>query len=1174
MPIFTAIVAVVTTIAATTVGKYLIAAAVNIAVNYVVAALFTDQPVPGDDAGATPAQAESMSYASVDVGFQLGSRQQLSPGTTNKLPVVYGATLVKPIIVDAKISKDQKTMFYVCALSEAPSAGNSISFTDPSTASGRNGRPLVYWGDKRIQFKGDDYTMCDRLVDDYNGGQADDKYDSKIQVWLYNDGSESGQYGAPNAAQVLDSPNIDPESIPWTNTTDYAMHRCAFAIVRVKYDQEIGLTGLQELSFYVNNSNRQPGNVIYDYLTNARYGCGLSTSLVDTPSFSRLNTYSAKTITYNKTNQDGVTTAVTGPRFEINGSVDTTKTNWDNLLLLAKCCDSWLRWDERVAKWAVVVNQSYTQAGLTINDLPIILCDTQYEDIGTMSITGKKVMHAVGGLSIQPIDLNATYNKAEVQYINSDTRYSTSMEYLSVNSSLLSANEPENQLTVQVPFATNAGQALFIGKRRLAQSREDLVITVKLEHSGIQLEAGDIVRIYHKQYGWTSDVLPDGKLFRVTEIREEKSAEGSLGVQIAAFEYNNDIFEFIDINSFLPKDNTALKNPNIFDYPKLLNVSDSSEASVVPHFIVNAVTPTIGITTALELWYYEAPTGLSSTQLAAANFKLLMTQQPKLTPTYEAEETVSILVSTLPGNLDGMVYYIKVRALGTVRKSPYSQEILSFKWNPIGQTDDTSGLLPGGLSLIWNHNWITSAGTGTHSYQELYSATIPTLNADAPPSETITYDIELKNWSGITDFTWKDFSGTETTRLAVLYKIDPWTSPYSTKFHDWKKIAVSTDGMKMVAVPTTEATTFINDYLYKSVDAGLTWTELTASGQRAWTGATISDNGLIISAVTADTNAVYRSINGGTSFTTTVISTSYTNYSDIASSVNGTTLAVTCPGSGTVFTSSNSGATWTKRFTSAYNWQRVCMNSNGTIMYAYRIDTATQLGYLYISTNSGVTWVYNSAAGTYKWTSIACNQSGDKCIATSQGPTDTGGIIYVTTNTGATWSAKTAAGSRLWTASWINNAGSIMYATDFGGYVYSSKDSGANWSYNISSGQRAWSCIAGNPTTSVIIAGGINSYLYRYENQTEINPGLGTWRILAEVDPTVATWTYALVANSGNLAIGNDLVNASIVLAKKESPVFAVVALSKTGADKLSTTNSITLAATPTKTVSIKRREV
>ena len=633
----------------------------------------------------------------------------------------------------------------------------------------------------------------------------------------------------------------------------------------------------------------------------------------------------------------------------------------------------------------------------------------------------------------------------------------------------------------------------------------------------------------------------------------------------------------LNINNSIISNNTALTNAGggiDINIGCILNITNSSEASIIPHFVVNAITPTIGITTALELWYYEGAPGLTATQLAAVDFKLLMTQQPKLTPVYDENTSIGILVSTLPGNTDGLVYYIKIRALGTVRKSPYSQEVLSFKWQPIGTADSTSGILPGGLSLSWNHNWITSAGTGTHSFQELYSAVIPTLNADAPPTENITYDVTLLNWTGITDFTWKDFEGTETTRLAILYQIEPWTVPYQAKFHDWKKIAVSTDGMKMIAVPTTEATTFLNDYLYKSIDGGLTWTALTASGQRAWSGATISDTGLIISAVTSTDTTLFRSINGGTSFTTTVISASYTNYSDIASSTNGTTIVVTCAGSGTVFTSSNSGAAWTKRFTTAYNWQRVCCNSTGSIMYAYRVDTTTQQGNIHISTNSGVTWVQSTTAGTYKWTSIACNSAGDRCIATAQGPTDTGGNIYTSANTGSTWTMRAAAGSRLWTASWINNAGTQMHATDFGGYIYTSKDSGVTWTYSISGGQRPWTCISGNPTTSTIIAAGINSYIYRYEDQTEINPGLGTWRIMHEVDPIVASWTYNLVASSGNLAIGADLVTASIVLAKKESPVFAIVALSKTGTDMLSTTNSITFAATPTKAVDIKRREV
>jgi len=42
-----------------------------------------------------------------------GSRVQLPPASNNKLPVSYGTAYLAPIITDAKISEDQKTMWYV-----------------------------------------------------------------------------------------------------------------------------------------------------------------------------------------------------------------------------------------------------------------------------------------------------------------------------------------------------------------------------------------------------------------------------------------------------------------------------------------------------------------------------------------------------------------------------------------------------------------------------------------------------------------------------------------------------------------------------------------------------------------------------------------------------------------------------------------------------------------------------------------------------------------------------------------------------------------------------------------------------------------------------------------------------------------------------------------------------
>jgi hypothetical protein len=75
----------------------------------------------------------------------------------------------------------------------------------------------------------------------------------------------------------------------------------------------------------------------------------------------------------------------------------------------------------------------------------------------------------------------------------------------------------------------NYVQAKFIAIRRLLQGREDLIITLKTDYSGIQVEAGDVIRVTNETYGWTD------KLFRVSNVIEEKDSEGNLFASFTGF---------------------------------------------------------------------------------------------------------------------------------------------------------------------------------------------------------------------------------------------------------------------------------------------------------------------------------------------------------------------------------------------------------------------------------------------------------------------------------------------------------------------------------------------------------------------------------------------------------------------------------------------------------------
>ena len=68
-----------------------------------------------------------------------GGRVQLPPATDNILPLIYGKAYVSPVITDAKISTDQKTMWYCCTLSEVPASG-SYTFGD------------MYWNGNKLKL--------------------------------------------------------------------------------------------------------------------------------------------------------------------------------------------------------------------------------------------------------------------------------------------------------------------------------------------------------------------------------------------------------------------------------------------------------------------------------------------------------------------------------------------------------------------------------------------------------------------------------------------------------------------------------------------------------------------------------------------------------------------------------------------------------------------------------------------------------------------------------------------------------------------------------------------------------------------------------------------------------------------------------------------------------------
>jgi hypothetical protein len=420
---------------------------------------------------------------------QVGNRVQVPPATDNKLPVAYGDTWLNPIITDAIISTDNQTMWYVLAFSEKTDSGN-IKFDE------------VYWGDKLIAFNKDNPSEIDGWYDRENN-ELNVRAAGKVSMWFYNNGSNSTgtqhyvydtapgvTYGATTqtAISVLQDPDI-LESQRWTSSD--TMTDTVFAIVRIKYDQGIGLTGLPTITARVKNTLNQPGSVLIDYLKNTRYGCAIPQANIDTNAFTALNDYSSETLSI----INGATSTSTSfTRYEINGIIDTKVDCLTNVISIADTADSWIQWNEKTGQWGVKINQSLFDAGIATDEITVINKD-----------------NIIGGINVTPLDLNNTYNSFRVTFPNKDIKDQTDFRYYELDAEDFSPNEPANEMNLRLPLCNSSPQAEYIGYRKLFGSRQDYTINFTMDYSGIQIDAGDVIGLSHEVFGWgPSYVMPLG----------------------------------------------------------------------------------------------------------------------------------------------------------------------------------------------------------------------------------------------------------------------------------------------------------------------------------------------------------------------------------------------------------------------------------------------------------------------------------------------------------------------------------------------------------------------------------------------------------------------------------------------------------------------------------------
>jgi len=756
-----------------------------------------------------------------------GVRQQVPPATTNSIPIVYGDAYLGGIFVDAVLSTDQKTMYYVMAVSQiSPNGQFSFDYSTNHTTS------KMYWQDQTVAFDPVDLTKVASLKD--GAGNLQTKIAGNLYIHLYTS-TEAGVITPLNGTQL-------PSSVMGGSDIDVAqrwiasgrqMNGLAFAIIKMIYNRDAGTTQMQPVTFktshYLNSTGvAKPGDVWYDYITNTKYGCSMSPSIVDAATATALNTYSDQTITYTPSGGG----SATQPRYRINGVLDTGQDVLSNLDQIMLACDSWNQYNAATGKWAVVINKAES-ASFSFDDSNII-----------------------GEIRVSAFDIASSINQIQAQFPSKLNRDQSDYVYLNTPANLLFANEPVNKYTINLSLVNDSVQAQYLANRMLEQAREDLIVTFATTYNGIQVDAGDVISVTNSAYGWTN------KLFRVIKVSEASLPDGNLGASLELNEYNSQVYDDVSITAYSPAPNSNLSNPNFFSALAAPTVSNINTTATIPHFDVLCVIPATGRVTEVTLFYTTV------TSPTTSDWKVWGAQTASNSQPFVPSATLAFDNLNLPTD----TYYFAFKVANESGASVLSAISTAFSWAPNPTTSAVAG------TFLATYSPIVMQVPRNSSLVPSFTGLITQLYGSAAGGAIEFVASQTDSDAAFVNNTWR-IGGSATTGNADITTTGGLTLPAPTDggtYAQWGIPTAMTSSPATLTVPVryksslgtvTQAATAILQYVFS--DQGATGTPGTNGNQSAdvalyqWSTTTPSNpNGQSTYTWATATNSAYTGTNG------------------------------------------------------------------------------------------------------------------------------------------------------------------------------------------------------------------------------------------------------------------------------------------------------------------------
>ena len=379
--------------------------------------------------------------------------------------------------------------------------------------------------------------------------------------------------------QTTADSDLVSESTPWTS--NHILNGNAYMYVRLKYDADQFPNGIPNISAIVRgkkiydprqdststhydasvgvNTHRvndastwtwsqNPALAVRDYLVDTQYGLGETASAINSAALVTAADYCDVDTDINS---DPI------PALQINGVVDTANSRKENIDSMLSAMGGMLVYSG---------GQYYVRAA-------------QYL---TPSVTVDETM-MVGQIQVQTRQSRRSqYNGVKGVFLSKEKNYVVADYPAQISSTYATDDGDPIYLDMPLPFVTNNEQAQRLAKIGLLKSRQQTVITVPLNLSGLKFKAGDFIYIDNDKLGW------DGKAFEVLDYGIAVDNDGSIRVDVRCIETAASIYNWLsnDAADFLSGGEITLYDGKTTQPPTSLTATESprinSDGAVIP----------------------------------------------------------------------------------------------------------------------------------------------------------------------------------------------------------------------------------------------------------------------------------------------------------------------------------------------------------------------------------------------------------------------------------------------------------------------------------------------------------------------------------------------------------------------------------------------------------------